>query len=145
MYMVDQAKIYRPNKNVTVNPLPAPNLCNQLRSGERKRNLEPSIKESQASDRSADYSIFNTDNERNHRNLDEATVEAEPIYAEIKVNETEKTDEKSNYEVESKQNKSGLKEQHQDTKGKKEIEYWQITAKEVVKFRPCTETFIVRE
>ena len=28
---------------------------------------------------------------------------------------------------------------------KKEIEYWQITAKEVVKFRPCTETFIQRE
>lgn len=27
---------------------------------------------------------------------------------------------------------------------KKEIEYWQITAKEVVKFRPCTETFIHR-
>ncbi len=27
---------------------------------------------------------------------------------------------------------------------KTEIEYWQITAKEVVKFRPCTETFIQR-
>jgi len=27
---------------------------------------------------------------------------------------------------------------------KKEVEYWQITAKEVVKFRPCTETFIRR-
>ena len=27
---------------------------------------------------------------------------------------------------------------------KKEIEYWQITAKEVAQFRPCTETFIKR-
>jgi len=33
---------------------------------------------------------------------------------------------------------------HNPTTTKKEIEYWQITAKEVVKFRPCTETFINR-
>ena len=27
---------------------------------------------------------------------------------------------------------------------KNEVEYWQITAKEVVKFRPCKETFVKR-
>lgn len=141
MYVVDEGKIYRQNRNLTVNPLPAPDLCNQLKAGQPKRYSVPSRKESQSSDRSADYSISNTDNQINHRHLDEP----EPIYAEIKAKETEKSDEKSNYEVESKPNKSGLEKQHQNTKGKKEIEYWQITAKEAVKFRPCTETFIVRE
>ena len=34
---------------------------------------------------------------------------------------------------------------HSKAGKKKEVEYWQITAKEVVKFRPCTETFINRE
>ena len=145
MYLVDQPRIYRPNKNVTVNPLPPPNLCNQFKTGVPKRNLVPTIKESQVSDRFADNSISNTDYEINHRTPDEAVGDTEPIYAEIKAKEIEKTYEKSNYELESKQNKSGQEEQHQDTKGKKEIEYWQITAKEVVKFRPCTETFIVRE
>jgi hypothetical protein len=28
---------------------------------------------------------------------------------------------------------------------KNEIEYWQVTAKEVLKFRPSTETFITRK
>jgi hypothetical protein len=32
-----------------------------------------------------------------------------------------------------------------NTLEKKEIEYWQITTKEAVKFRPCTETFIKRD
>ena len=67
------------------------------------------------------------------------------MYAEIKTKESrEGALVKSDSGVESKQNKSAQNE-HQETSGKKEIEYWQITAKEVVKFRPCTETFIVRE
>ena len=137
MCLVDSGKMYRPNKNVTVNPLPPPQ-CNQLRTGEHKRSLEPSIKESNASDRSPDNSISNMDYEINQRNIDQ---DSEPIYAEITSKKTDKS------EVESKQNQSsqGLEKHLQNTKGKKEIEYWQITAKEVVKFRPCTETFIVRE
>lgn len=126
MCLVDSGRIYRPNKNVTVNPLPPPK-CNQLRSG-----VAPSIKESQVSDRSSDNSNSNIDYEINQRNIDQET---EPIYAEI-------TSKKIS-EVESKQ--CDLENQLENTKGKKEIEYWQITAKEVVKFRPCTETFIVRE
>ena len=58
----------------------------------------------------------------------------EPIYAEIKPCKVEKT----LIKVEQQENEA--------VQGrKKEIEYWQITAKEVVKFRPCTETFIQRE
>ena len=122
---------------MTVNPLPPPQ-CNHLRPGvpKPKGNLEPSIEESQASDRAPDNSFSNIDYEINQRNIYQET---EPIYAEI----TSKKIEKS--EVESKENQSGLEKQIESTKGKKEIEYWQITAKEVVKFRPCTETFIVRE
>ena len=128
MCLVDPGRIYRPNKNVTVNPLPPPTGVPDL------RHLEPPIKESQASDRSPYNSIPNIDYEINQRNIDQET---EPIYAEI----TSKKIDKS--EVESKQ--SDPEKQLKNTKGKKEIEYWQITAKEVVKFRPCTETFIVRE
>ena len=127
MCLVDPGRIYRANKNVTVNPLPP-------LTGEPRRNLEPSIKESEAPDRSPYNSISNTDYEINQRNV---VQETEPIYAEIT---SKKID---NSEVESKQ--SDLEKQPENTKGKKEIEYWQITAKEVVKFRPCTETFIVRE
>ena len=135
MCLVDSGRIYRPNKNVTVNPLPE---CSQLRTGVPIRNLEPSIKEPHASDTSPDHSISNIDYEINQRNIDQDT---EPIYAEITSKKTDKS------EVESKQNQSsqGLEKHLQNTKGKKEIEYWQITAKEVVKFRPCTETFILRE
>ena len=60
----------------------------------------------------------------------------EPVYAEIKPR-GEKVAEEEEVEVdELAETNSG---------NKKEIEYWQITAKEVVKFRPCTETFIQRE
>ena len=112
----------------------------------------PSIKQSsRASERSSDNSISSADYEINHTSLDEKTgneTAAEPIYAEIRAKEIKDDQhqpEKSSSESESKQNKSEQNEQHQELSGKKEIEYWQITAKEVVKFRPCTETFIVRE
>ena len=135
MCLIDSGRIYRPNKNVTVNPLPPPK-CNQLRTGVPQRNLDTSINESHVSDRFPDKSISNIDYEINQRNIDQDT---EPIYAEIASKKIDKS------EVESQKNQSGLEKQHKNTKGKKEIEYWQITAKEVVKFRPCTETFIVRE
>lgn len=141
-------KLHRPSKHVTVNPLPPPTLP-AINSAHRR--LVPSIKQSAASsERSSDNSISSADYEINHTNPDEKTGNetAEPIYAEIRAKEI-KDDQhrpvKSSSESESKQNKSELNEQHQELSGKKEIEYWQITAKEVVKFRPCTETFIVRE
>ena len=139
-------KLHRPGKHVTVNPLPPPTLPT-INSAHRR--LVPSIKQSAAAPaRSSDNSISIADYEINHTNPDEKTGNetAEPIYAEIRAKEI-KDDQpvKSSSEAESKQNKSEQNEQHQELSGKKEIEYWQITAKEVVKFRPCTETFIVRE
>ena len=63
----------------------------------------------------------------------------EPIYAEIKPKMEEPGKEEATDSVttedEGKTSRKGKK---------KEVEYWQITAKEVVKFRPCTETFIHR-
>merc|ERR1712242_340033 len=139
-------KLYRPSKHVRVNPLP-PTLP---ATNAEHRHLVPSIKQSApASERSSDNSIPSADYEINHTSLDEETGNetAEPIYAEIRAKEMKEDQHqpiKSTSEPESKQNKSGQNE-HQETSGKKEIEYWQITAKEFVKFRPCTETFIVRE
>lgn len=63
----------------------------------------------------------------------------EPIYQEIKP----RTDKDEKREVEEEQVRNKLEEVSSQGR-KKEIEYWQITAKEVVKFRPCTETFINR-
>ena len=140
-------KLHRPSKHVTVNPLPPPTLP-AINSAHRR--LVPSIKQSsRASERSSDNSISSAD-EINHTSSDEKTGNetAEPIYAEIRAKEIKDDQhqpEKSSSVSESKQNKSEQNEQHQELSGKKEIEYWQITAKEVVKFRPCTETFIVRE
>ena len=143
MYMLDERKMYRQKKNLTVNPLPVSNVFNHFKAEvwEPVTYSLPSTKVSEASNRSADYSISNNNSQINKRNLDDS----EPIYAEIKTRIREKTNQKNNNEFESKPNKPSLEKKDQETKGKKEIEYWQITAKEAVKFRPCTETFIVRE
>ena len=66
-------------------------------------------------------------------------MDEEPIYTEIKpklLANVEEKEEKVPEEEDTAVSNSGRK---------KEVEYWQITAKEVVKFRPCTETFIQRE
>jgi len=148
-----QDKIYRANKNVTVNPLPPPKIYNTTNqfglAGSPRRNLVPSINPSIVEQRCLDNSISSSDYEINHRGGPD-TLTDDPIYAEIKAKDEKKEETrdclKSNSELVSKQNLSEQGE-HQEvaSMGKKEIEYWQITAKEVVKFRPCTETFIVRE
>ena len=141
---LQQKNIYpRPSKNVTVNPLPPPTITfnnqNQFKCSSKLMSTIKQSEESQASRSCADNSISNPDYEINQTSLDEVERgPSEPIYAEIKGKETNQ-EEKSNSETSSA--KPG---EHQEN-GKKEIEYWQITAKEVVKFRPCTETFIVRE
>jgi len=150
----DSHPIYRANKNVTVNPLPPPKLYQTNQFGSPRRNLVPTVNPSQE-ERCLDNSISSSDYDINHvTSLDQLghqdkPDEADPIYAEIKARDERKEDSrdclKSNSELESKQNKSGPVEHQEVGLGKKEIEYWQITAKEVVKFRPCTETFIVRE
>ena len=155
----DSNKIYRANKNVTVNPLPPPKLyhSNLFGFGSPRRNLVPSINTSGVEERCLDNSISSSDYDINHGgSLDQLGHQeqpedagSDPIYAEIKARDEKKEETrdclKSNSELESKQNKSGPGEHQEAGLGKKEIEYWQITAKEVVKFRPCTETFIVRE
>lgn len=100
----------------------------------------PAIKQSEDDRSCSDNSISNPDYEINHTSLDEVERgPSEPIYAEIKGKE-------ANQEVKSNSEDSSKQGEHQEVPvNKKEIEYWQITAKEVVKFRPCTETFIVRE
>lgn len=141
-----QKNIYRPNKNVTVNPLSRPHN-NQFGS---RRNLVPSINPSLAVERSLDNSISSTDYDINQKNQTLREPPSDPIYAEIKVKESkdpdnnvqEQTQQSNSSKTATKQNKT---DQHREPNGKKEIEYWQITAKEVVKFRPCTETFILRE
>jgi len=68
----------------------------------------------------------------------------DPIYQEIGVGKKEKINNDPTNENEE-ENLSNESEANTGKVGqKKEIEYWQITAKEVVKFRPCTETFINR-
>merc|ERR1719232_1950161 len=132
-----QDKIYRANKNVTVNPLPPPKIYNTTNqfAGSPRRNLVPSINPSIVEQRCLDNSISSSDYEINHRGgLD--TLTDDPIYAEIKAKDEKKEETrdclKSNSELVSKQNLSE-QEEHQEvaSMGKKEIEYWQITAKEV--------------
>merc|ERR1712227_544633 len=101
-----QKNIYRPNKNVTVNPLSRPHN-NQFGS---RKNLVPSINPSLAVERSLDNSISSTDYDINQKNQTLREPPSDPIYAEIKVKQY-KTDQK------------------REPNGKKEIEYWQITAK----------------
>ena len=76
----------------------------------------------------------------------------EPIYAEIKPSQGEIKPNQGEIKLEKilkaeqeSENPSGGGGGGGGGGKKKEIEYWQITAKEVVKFRPCTETFIQRE
>lgn len=77
----------------------------------------------------------------------ESCSNMEPIYAEIQPRTHESDGKKGSQgtleESATKANK--IVERDEDMNKKKEIEYWQITAKEVVRFRPCTETFIQRE
>merc|ERR1712130_272568 len=137
-----QKNIYRPNKNVTVNPMPPLCLPQSNQFGSR-RNLVPSINPSLV-DRSLDNSISSTDYDINQKNPTLREPPSDPIYAEIKVKESKELENVQEQTQQSNSSKTSTN-QHREPNGKKEIEYWQITAKEVVKFRPCTETFILRE
>ena len=66
----------------------------------------------------------------------------EPIYQEIKP-KSEK-EEVADTTAEEAERVVRKKAEAGRRKKSKEVEYWQITAKEIVKFRPCTETFINR-
>ena len=69
----------------------------------------------------------------------------EPIYSEIATKATEAEDKKHKIENQSAENQLGDREESSHKlPHKKEIDYWQISTKEVAQFRPCTETFINR-
>ena len=130
--------------NVIVNPLPP------LPPGE-----DSSLQGASPTPHAAGYLYKHEDSTAVHHSKDNiekgSSSVVDPIYQEIgavkeKVNiavDTEAPAKESTEETETASSRPPA-----DTTGKagqkKEIEYWQITAKEVVKFRPCTETFIHR-
>ena len=128
---------FKRNQNVIVNPLLAVQLGQQVSVPEQ--HLVPSINESLGQ-------IYSVKDELSQLTSNKDTNFSEPIYAEIKPKLLEISEGESDLEESQLKGNKFLEEEYsQNSKGKKkEIEYWQITAKEVVKFRPCTETFIKR-
>ena len=68
--------------------------------------------------------------------------DSEPIYNEIKSAYSKLSNSKEDLSNREVFNQEDSKE---DKEKKSEIIYWQITAKEVAKFKPCTEKFIDRD
>lgn len=139
-----QFQLRRSHKNVIVNPLPGTLLHQPLTTGGR---VGATVELGSRTDL---VEPINQSAGGGGRELDELDeIESggsqeeteEPIYAEIKPSQGSiKLEKILKAEQESEKPPGGG-----GGGKKKEIEYWQITAKEVVKFRPCTETFIQRE
>ena len=151
-----QFQLRRSHKNVIVNPLPGTLLHHPLTTGGRvgatvelgstgtsRTDLVEPINQSAAGGGGQPTPVRELDelDEIESGGSQEATEE--PIYAEIKPSQGSiKLEKILKTEQESEKPPGGG---GGGGGKKKEIEYWQITAKEVVKFRPCTETFIQRE
>ena len=125
------------HKSVIVNPLSRQARASPALSS---RDLEPAINQSALLEQARIYRLHQVDEIESTQSLDKIpTLDEEPIYTEIKpkpLANVEEKEEKVPEDEDTAVSNSGRK---------KEVEYWQITAKEVVKFRPCTETFIQRE
>eukprot|EP00090_Calanus_glacialis_P015214 TRINITY_DN24066_c0_g1_i3.p1 TRINITY_DN24066_c0_g1~~TRINITY_DN24066_c0_g1_i3.p1 ORF type:complete len:237 (-),score=31.85 TRINITY_DN24066_c0_g1_i3:14-724(-) len=121
----------RGNKNVTVNPWSAVKV-NQIAID---KSSQPVINKT-----------FTTEDYTALAHLDtEDNCDNEPIYQEIKHSHVGGNSEGCDLE-ENKVNFFCKDEESGNIKSKKnEIIYWQITAKEVARFKPCTETFIERK
>ena len=121
---------FQSNTNLIVNP-----LLSVQQVSVPEQDLVPSINRSPGP---LVKSIYSVEDELGQIQLEKEDISVtEPIYDEIKPKLLEVS------EGESKVDKFSEEEHSQVSTGKKkEIEYWQITAKEIVKFRPCTETFI---
>ena len=137
-----QFQLRRSHKNVIVNPLPGTLLHQPLTTGGR---VGATVELGSRTDL---VEPINQSAGGGGRELDELDeIESggsqeeteEPIYAEIKPSQGLIKLEKILKPEQESENPGG------GGGKKKEVEYWQITAKEVVKFRPCTETFIQRE
>ena len=122
----------RCNKNITVNPWSAVKV-NQI-----EKSLVPAINQQSqpVTHRSEEY------NDTQIKVDDDS--KKEPIYDEIRqFNKNKKAEESDKCDTEA--DKFFREDVSENSNGKKnEIIYWQITAKEVAKFQPCTETFIKR-
>ena len=68
---------------------------------------------------------------------------SEPIYNEIKSAQSKLSNLKEDLSDTKVFNQEDISKE--DKENKSEIIYWQITAKEVAKFKPCTEKFIDRD
>jgi len=143
-----QFQLRRSHKNVIVNPLPGTLLHQPLTTGGRDGATV------ELGSRTDLVEPINQSAGGGGRELDELDeIESggsqeeteEPIYAEIKPSQGSIKLEKILKPEQESEKLSGGGGGGGVGGRKKEIEYWQITAKEVVKFRPCTETFIQRE
>jgi len=157
-----QFQLKRSHKNVIVNPLPGTLLHHQPLTGGRggtgsssRTDLVAPINQSVAGGAGGVREVDELD-QIESGGSQQATEE--PIYAEINFKPSLGEIKPNQGEIKPNQGEIKLEkilkaeQESENPPGggigggkKKEIEYWQITAKEVVKFRPCTETFIQRE
>ena len=124
-----------------MNPLPAVQPFPQVSVPEH--NLLPAVNKSFGP---GVNNIYGVEDELDKKESDEEdkTV-AEPIYSEIATKSTEAEERKYKIENQSTENQLGDREESSPKlPHKKEIDYWQISTREVAQFRPCTETFINR-
>jgi len=132
MFAVDPGQFQlRSHKNVIVNPLPGSSGPGGVADLGGNDLVGVAVNQSVAGPQAR---VQSEDGLGQIESVGSQQAAEEPIYAEIKPCKVEKT-----------LNKVEQQESEAVPGRKKEIEYWQITAKEVVKFRPCTETFIQRE
>ena len=130
----------RRNKNLIVNP-----LLSLQQVSVPEQDLVPSINQSHGR---MVNSIYGVEDELGQIQSDkEDSSVSEPIYAEIKPRPLEVIEGKTDLDANKTTLNNVVKEEicANSSAKKKEIEYWQITAKEVAKFKPCMETFIKRE
>ena len=147
-----QFQLRRSHKNVIVNPLPGTlhHHHHPLTGGSRTDLGAAAINQSLAGG-GGQLTRVREDELGQIESGGSQEATEEPIYAEIKPSQGEIKPSQGEIKLEKILKAEQESENPSGGGGgglggkKKEIEYWQITAKEVVKFRPCTETFIQRE
>ena len=141
---VETIRMFEPfnrSKNLIVNPLPAVQPYPQVSVPEH--NLLPAVNKSSGPGVNCIYGV--EDELGKIESDEEDRTVPEPIYSEIATKATEAEDKKHKIENQSAENQLGDREESSHKlPHKKEIDYWQISTKEVAQFRPCTETFINR-
>jgi len=124
-------------KNLIVNPLPA--VQPYLQVSVPEHNLLPAVNKSSGPTVNCIYGV--EDELGKIESDEEDKTVAEPIYSEITTKVTEVNDKKSKID----NHDADREVPFYRSPNKKEIDYWQISTREVAQFRPCTETFINRD